>query len=516
MSKAISRIAPTGRLNRREKPDTIGDDEVLSRLNMMVVGSKHKFISKLPGSDRLNSTAVSTGGLGVNSAFRYYTKANYRRTFFFSNGTLYFVDDLGNTTQVLTNLNPLGYPVTEIMRVSAGDRLYFADGQNGMYSYDGNNGPTFTKEEQVDLNPVQMISWLDRLWVFEADSDDLHFSVNQDPTDFTDSTDAGIITVAPKRGSSLIGFAILNETLYLFKQDGIYYIEGRTPEQFGIREVCSWLGCPAGGSIQNVESGIVFLGSDYEFYSFNGTQESIKMLTYTLAMSGDFTKNLEPLINKDRMVNVCSIYHNKIYRCAFVGYTSNVIYNDYEYCFNTINETDFLTYGNNVGAYLVYDKFPDKQELLTGRSDTGLMMYQYRGFNWDNQGTSPSMKIELQTKFIGLDGPVNLRLHRFWLNDVVLKGNPINIYYFLDGRFNYPDASSESFITLGETTSVLGFPVSAQNFITSRATPKLGYSRGQSVSLAINEMSSNREFAFSSIDVEFITKGKKQNEKVGQ
>lgn len=510
----IVRIVPTGRINRRDKPDMIDDDQVLSRENLMVIGSKNKYVRKVSGSDRLNS--VSVGANGINHAFRYYTKLNFRKSFMFSNGILYSIDDLGNTTALIQTFSLTANPVSEIMRVSAGDIQYFSDNANGMYSYDGNSGPTFVKENSVTLNPVFMISWLDRMWVFEEDSDDLHFSKNQVPTNFTDATDAGIITIAPKRGSKLMGLAILNETLYIFKQDAIHMVQGRTPTSFEIHEVVPWLGCAARFSIQNVETGLIFLGSDFEFYSFQGFIYSLKILTFDLAVAGDLTKNLLAIINKDRMTQVRSVYHQKIYRCAFNSNDSQNIYNDMEFCFNTINETDFLTRGNNVGCYMKYDRTPDKQELLTGRSDIGYLMYQYRGLNYDNQAASPTMSMLMQTKFIGTDKPINARLRRIWMNITVLSAQAIALFIYQDGRIANADSTSDNYVTLGEEKT-LGFnkiKVISQSVITSRQIPKHDFSKGQNFSFVINENINNRDFAFSSIDTELIIKGPKRSEKV--
>lgn len=512
----IIKVAPTGRINRRDKVDEIDDDQVLSRENIMVIGSKNKYLRKLPGSDRLNSAVVGSGTQGINHAFRYYTKANFRNTFFFNAGVLYYIDDLGNTTAIVSTFDPVANPVTESMRVSAGDVMYFADGTNGMYSFDGNAGHQFIKENNVGLNPVFMLSWLDRMWVFEEDSDDLHFSKNQLPTNFTDATDAGIITIAPKRGSKLMSLFILNETLYILKQDSLYMVQGRTPSEFSIHEVLPALGTPARFSVQNVETGVIFLGSDYEFYSFQGFAGSLKMLTFDIAMAGDLTKNLNPMMNKDRMTQIRSTYHQKIYRCAFNSYQSQNIFNDVEYCFNTTNETDFFTRGNNVGCYVRYDHQPDQQELLTGRSDAGYLMNQYRGQNWDNQSETPTMPILLQTKFIGSGKPMNVRLRRLWMNFSVLTAQQLALYIYQDGRLANSDSTSDSFVTIGEEKT-LGFnniKLISQAIITSRQIPKHDFSKGQNFSFVINENINNRDLAFSSIDLEVIAKGPKRSEKV--
>ena len=70
-----------------------------------------------------------------------------------------------------------------------------------MYSHDGNLSNNFRIETAVTRNFVWMVSFLDRMFAFEEDSEDLYFSANLVPTDFTNSTDAGLITIGAKGGA---------------------------------------------------------------------------------------------------------------------------------------------------------------------------------------------------------------------------------------------------------------------------------------------------------------------------
>ena len=513
MPNQILTVSPTGRINRRDKPDEIGDDEVLSRENFIVIGTKNKKNKKIPGSDRLNATSAGTPPFVW--AQRYYTGGAFRKSFAYNqNGTLYHIADNGTLTSLITTFSPLAYPSSAIMKVSGNDILYFAEGiANSIYSYDGNAGNTFTREGSVTLTPVIMISHLDRLWVVEEDSDSVNFSVNLNPVNFTDSTDAGTISIGAKRGSKIQALAILNETLYIFKSDSIWALLGKTPSEFTVVEVHPFRGIAARRSMQNVESAIIFLGDDYEFYSFGGTIESTKLLTYDLAIAGDLTKDLNQIINKDRMAQVASTYHNFLYRCAFTetGETQNNL----EYIFVTTNETDTITRGNNVSCYMKWDRNPDKNELITGRSDIGRLMHQYRGLNWDNQATSPTMPIRIQTKFIG-GGIQNQRFKRAWVNSEVLGAEPIRIRYYLDTRNAVSDSVNDEWVIQGETKSMTNnIRINSQLAVTSRVNLRHNAAKGQSISFEINQDRADVDFSFSSIDLEVVTKNIKRNQRVG-
>src|SRR3990167_2715044 len=353
----ILNINPVGRINRVGLPNRISNDEVLKRENFYVVGTgDEKRNRKIPGSSR-HTTAAS--GTSYTSIYRYYTRKESRKTFAFNNGRIYHISDNGSSTVLDPIFSPVAIPSLELIRVSNADVLYFSEGiDTGLYSHDGNIGNSWNKETNVSLNMVGMLSHLDRLWGFEEDSEDLNFSKNLDPTNFIDSTDAGTITICPRRGSKIMQIVILYGTIYIFKQDSIWRLTGRSPSEFIVEEVNPFLGCAARGSVRNTDNGVIFLGSDYEFYFFGGTIASTIMLTSKLAFGGDLTKNLLPLLNREKLSNIVSIFHNKIYRCSYVengGTTNNM-----EYCFNTLNETDFLTRGFNISSYCKWDKIPDK------------------------------------------------------------------------------------------------------------------------------------------------------------
>ena len=514
MSSVITPIKPTGKINRRNLVTDIEDTEVLSRENLSVIGTKNFIIKKIPGSSRLNATSV--GSSPITWQHRYYNTSQVQRTFFFSGGYLYYSDENGNTTQLLGIFSPNAYPCSVEMRVTGNDVLYFSEGVNtGMYSYDGNNGNNFQKEINVELNFVGMVSFLDRLWGFEENSEVIHFSKNLDPTNFTDSTDSGEITIGAKRGSKINGIALLNETLYIFKTDSIWEISGKTPSEFVVSEIVTNLGLSARRSLVKVESALVGYMSDYELHEFNGTQQT-KLLTYDVALFGDLTKDLIQIVNTFRLDQICAVYHNFIYRMAFCAIDSSAVQNDMEYCFSTINQIDFFTRGNKISSYCVWDRQPDQKQLVTGRSDIGYLMRQYQGLNWDNDATAPTMSIKTQTKFVGLEEPRNVRVKKVWGNFGVLGAQNIGIRMFIDSRQATSTSTSDELATRGETTSFMAMTLSNQSAITSRQITRHANSKCQNFSLKIEEEINNRDFEFTSFYAEIITtKNIKRSQKVG-
>ena len=510
--RQIVTINPNGKINRRDLSDQIADEEVLNRVNFEVIGNGDlKRNRKLAGASR---HSTSTIGGSYKWGTRYYSGQN-RKTFAFNdNGKLYHVSDNGAESDITpTPFMGTAIPCSEVMRVSSNDVLYFSEGvSTGMYSHDGNIANSFTKEVAVTLNFVGLLSHLDRLFGFEENSEDLHFSKNLEPTNFTDSTDAGLITIGPRRGQKIMGIELLNETMYIFKQDSIWALRGRAPYEFDVREVIPYMGCAARRSIRRTDNGIIFMGSDFEFYFFDGT--NLTLLTYKLAFGGDLTKNIIPLLNRDKLDSIVAEYHNKVYRCSFVP--NGEVTNRMEWCFNTINETDWLTDGFNISCYIPWFRIPDKQELLFGRADLGRLMKNGIDWNVDNGATNPSMRFQLQTKFVGPEDARNCRFKRAYFFCGILGREPINCRYFVDTRTAYSDSANDDWQTWGEHKSPTTFlQIASQRSIPSRVNLKYGKSLGSNISFAIDHEGKDIDFELAKIDVEAVVKlSRKKSHKV--
>lgn len=513
------KLTPNGRINRRTVMTTIKDDEVVIRENLFVNGSGKSTNKKFYGSDRLTTTSL--GNTPVIWGTRYYN-VNQRVTFFFSSGNLYQQQEGGGTTTLspavfsedINNISPCSVQ----MQVSSARLLIFSEGgTTGMFSYDGNISMTFTKQTAVTLNFVDMAVHLDRLWGFEEDSEDLYFSKNLDPFNFTDSTDAGVVTVGPRRGAKIQRIMVLNETLFIWKNDSIWALEGKTPSEFRLTEIVSFKGLASRWSLCMCENGItVGLMSDYEVWSFGGTVSSLQLLTYDLSLSGELSdgNSVQAIINKDKLNTVRAVYHNFLYRMSFTE--SGETQNNLEYIYNFINKTDSFTRGNSVGCYIHYDRIPDKNELVTGRSDIGRLMYQNRGQNWDNQATNASMTIKLRTKAVGLESARNSRIRRLWLNPVVGGANQLPINIYKDARVAFSDATTDNFDLQGETKSLTGMlRTNSQDAITSRFIPRWANSKGQNFSFEINYQAFSQDIEFESFEIELIKKNQKRSHKVG-
>jgi len=208
-----------GKVNRRDPIDELAEGDVRSRENFMVVGvgKNTRVNKKMSGSSRYSTNDITDS---IRWLARYYNEnSQTRKTFAFANGKLYHYAPNGDETEKITDMEATAIPDHEIMKVSGNIIMYVVDGSTGMRSHDGNEGHDWITETDVTLNFVKIVSHLDRLWGFEENSDNLYFSANLAPTDFTSATDAGVITIGAQRGSRIKNVFLWNEVLYILKED---------------------------------------------------------------------------------------------------------------------------------------------------------------------------------------------------------------------------------------------------------------------------------------------------------
>ena len=511
MPRQVLTITPDGNVNRRDPWSELSPNEVRSRENFLVIGAgKTKVNKKMAGSERFTDGDISDKYTWIGN----YYSGSMSKLYAFNGGNLYHISENGAETLINSTFEPTAYPVSVTTLVGSTNTMFFSDGTNGLWAYDGTPSNTFNKKDATALNFVGMAVHVNRLWGFEEDSETLYGSKILDFPNFTDADDSIAIIIGGKRGDRIMSIKILFETLFIFKQDSIWVLEGRSTFSFQVREIHPFLGTAARHSVVNVEQGIMFLGSDFEFYTFGGSHQSTQIESYNMGFGGDFTKDLNPLINRNTaaLAQVTAVFHNHMYRCSFIenGKTVNMM----EYIFNTINQTDGLTRGNNISIYLVRDKLPDKRELLTGRSDEGLIMKQYQELNYDAGQSGASMSAKLETASIGKDIR-NKRFTKVWADFTVLGAHDLNLKYNLDTMDRDSTRAAENMSTQGNQVTVAGINLNNQTDVTSRGIIKGGTGKGQSIHFAIDQNIASRDISISAIHVEVILRDKKLSKFVG-
>lgn len=485
--------SPTEGLNRVFPPHLIRPGQVSDSLNLVPMFGR---IKKVGGTTRYNTESANSSP--TTWVHRYYSRradgSETKKVFSYAGDSIYVGNDVAGTlTSVESGFNTGTFPSSEVMQVSGNSILFFFnEGLDVPYTYDGNDGNVWNKSS-ITQKFVDGVSHLDRLWAFTKSSSTLYFSKTLFPENFDDSTDAGIITIGEEKSEIIEGLIVYGEFLYIFKTKSIWRLQGSTPSTFEVKKVHPFLGLKARRSLINVQSALMFLGNDDELYSFNGTQPGTKNVTVDL----DFSV----MMNRNKSDKVCGVFHDNMARFSYERAEQGPNYNDDEIIFNSLEANDQglpkwgQTRGSRISCYSVWNDQGDDNELVTGRSDEGIIMYHNRTKNYDDT----AMLIRMKTRDIMFAPNRNALIEEYHLI-AEPKGNySVDFKTYLNGRIG--TNSNDPFNLKGETVGLGFISISNQVRMNERIVPDVNYRRGNSVAVQIQDDTLNQDFELYSITI---------------
>jgi len=448
--------------------------------------SRNNKISKFGGTNPYNQTLLSAP---VSWVERYYGKMAdgtlKKKMFCFSGNSIYSGDDpSGLLTSRKSGFTSDVMPESCTMQVSGNSVLFLFTGKDIVTYYDGNDGDVWY-DSSIAYRFQQGVVWLDRIWAFEEKSSVLKYSKSFYPENFVDSTDAGEITIGSDKDSFIRRIMLLGDTLFIFKNNSFYYIEGRTPSTFGVRLVTTKYGLAAQRGICLCGSALIFVNEfNKEIYSFGGSETSIELMSKEIKFS--------EILNHNRSEYICCVEHDNIFRLSFqhVEATLPALYNSHEVCFpiderNSKGQPKWcLTKGANISCYSVWDR-QDDNELVTGRGDVGKVMYHNRGKNWDNL----AMEIQLRTKDAIYAEGKNCRYNYLTIDASPQQDKTVTVRWFLNSRISGAASSSISQALDGEETAIAAMAFATQTRFIDRITIPMTYGKGNSLSIEIYDNS---------------------------
>lgn len=481
-------------------PANEGDfNEPLVRENLLSRGGRLK---KIRGTQKANTTSLSSI---VRWEARYYsieTGVNSPKTFFYTeDGNLYTLDNMSGTCVLIkSGLNKNASPKHVLIKTQNQTKMFLCDG-NKLYKYDGNNSNVF-EEVTTTFKPIDLEEHLNRLWAIDKTnvycSKDLDFEV------FDDATDSLDIIVGSGKGENLALIRLV-DTLFIATTEGWFNIAGDTisaiAETFSVPFVSDKKAI-SGNSICKVEDAIVYLGDDFELWSFGGSRGSFKMLTYKL--------QLKRLLDEYKINDTPSCYFNNYYMMSFVekGKTSQNL----EVWWDAIEDKCEIIRGRNVSCYMKTDPTIELEYLQTGRSDIGAIMWTDREYDFDNTG----IPIRLLTRNITPKSGFNVRFLVFYLEFEPTGNRNIFFRYLLDGRVsNTADADFLQNLQ-GEVINLGLIEIKNQNQTIDRIIPKINYSRGESIAFEIFDKTRTIDLRMIKLGFIYVPKEYKKGKKVGQ
>jgi len=474
---------------------------------------RDKRIKKIGGTEAYNITALAGAIPWVTRSYHKRGDGTFRKVkFCFSDGAIYYGDDVAGTlTAARSGFLVTAIPMHATIQVSGNSVMYFFSGENEVVKYDGNGSFTFedtTLNADLGRTIESAVVHLDRMVYVSKNSSFLAMSTPFLPEDLT--TD-GIDVIVGQETDSVIRRVVVgaNETLYIFKNQSIWQLYGRTPSTFEFRRVTDKYGLAAKRGICAVGGGFIFLDEfTKELHFFGGTESSIRPLT-------EDSIRLREILDIGQIDKVDMVVHDGLFRFAF-KHVDDSIYQDRELIY-AINEPGpdgdpkwSMSKGAKILSYSTWKEQGDNHELVTGRSDTGKLMYHNRGGKFDTE----AIETQFRTAEIVVSEDKVVRFKGFYV-----KGKPssrnVNVLfkYFLNGRYaTYGGSNLDAF---GEYRQVGSILISTQSIFNNRIIPYHAQSLGNSISFEIYDNTKDLDLEFYSIGFDAVPRYPIKNKLVG-
>ncbi len=495
----------TGKIDRRS-PQNEGDptspiirDNWLARDKVLTTPPGHeRVITDLPDFPRWISRYHTIESGAISPKTFVYTQ----------DGQISVLDDLAKTSSVVKTLvNENARPRSWLFKTSNQVKMFWVDGDK-LYQHDGNNDNTFLQVTLEDSNgnsvkPIDLIEHKDRLFVIS--NTDLFVSKNLEPEVFDDATDSIQIIVGSGKGKNL-ALGKIEDKLYILNTEGIFVLNGDVisalAATFEVRLVDERR-IIAGGTLFKVEKALLFLADDYELWSWDGA--NAQMLSFELKLK-DFVNTNQTLLNK-----ATAIYDNNYYKMSFVekGQTEPNI----EVWWDAFEDKIDIVRGRQVSCYMKTDSTIESEYTQMGRSDSGIIVQDNIGFDFDGVGISR----RLRTRDLTVKKGHNVRFIAFYPEIEPVGNRNIIIKYLLDGRSSNPSGSNADFIQnlRGEVTTNLGIEIKNQEQFTGRVRPKINYARGESIAFEIIDSTLGVRATLLGIGIDFIVKHRSKGKLIG-
>ena len=507
LALGLNRVKPVHELG-------IGEDgfcECSKLQNFIVRDNK---IMKVGGTEAYNSSELPAKIPWLHRSYHKRGDGTFIKVLLaYSNGKVYYGDDVAGT---FTETNIAGFDVNAIptqatMQVSGNSIMYFFTGINDVVKYDGNGSYQFETTALNDgLGRVieSAVVHLDRMWYVSKNSSFLACSTTLKPEDLT--TDAKDIIIGQETDSIIKRVVVgAGERLYIFKNQSIYEMYGRTPSTFEFRRVTDKYGLACKRGIYPVGGGFVFLNEfDKELYYFGGTEASIVSLT-------EDTIRLREILDTVQIENVDMTVHDGLFRFAF-KHKDDSIYQDRELVY-AVNEPRpdripkwSMIKGTKVLNYALLQQQGDSNLLMTGRSDEGTVVYHNRGFNFDGA----SIETLVRTAELVASEDKDVRFKGFYVKGKPGSQNhPVKFRYYLNGR--YATTNEQDLDTKGELRTLGSIKLSTQSLFNNRIIPMHAYSKGNSISFEISDFNAATSMEIYSIAVKTQERHKIRTQLVG-
>lgn len=474
--------------------------------------------TKVPGASRYDSTA--RGSQATWAKRIYYEDSGNNKRFLFTvlDNKIYKGDDaLGVLNQVTIStstqlsLESGFYPISATFKTAGTVATFLVDGKY-FYKFNGNAAGDWERlpiKLDIDGNTVEPIficEYLDRLWVLTKQSNVLIGSKNLNPEILNDATDSILLELPPGNGGFPKGLAVHpNGYLYVIHEDYFVPLSGSSASTFGIRpgDITKGYGTRASRSIVVFNDSIGFLNSrNNEYYKMNDLQTP---LSYDL--------QLQSLINPVKANDTVCHLDTQL-NCLRIAYypTGGTTLGDEE--LYSLDEQKWCgqTRGRNVSCYSQWDGEGDDGRLLTGRSDTGLIMVNDATFNFDS---TPIRIWFISASYVASDELTDVQFEEFYL-DARPDGNyVVPVRYYLDARLTNKGEANPSMQGELYNDGVWQIQIAEQTIFVNRELFYIDYSRGRMIRFELDWADPDRTLEFYGMYATYNTQEHKLDKFIG-
>jgi hypothetical protein len=160
------------------------------------------------------------------------------------------------------------------------------------------------------------------------------------------------------------------------------------------------------------------------------------------------------------------------------------------------------TYGRKISCYCQYSGRGDNGELITGRSDIGVLMRNYSGFNFDDN----AIPVKLITGSYVVGETNDVQFEELYIDALPSGEYYIPVTYYLDTRLT--TNGSDQMILQGETVGSLPIYIADQTEFMNRGLFLIDKSKGRTIRFEIDWNAINRPFEIYGIYANYNTGAK--------
>src|SRR5690606_10771504 len=180
------------------------------------------------------------------------------------------------------------------------------------------------------------------------------------------------IDVGPGDGDQITGWAILLDSIAIFKENSIWLLQGDSPSNFTLRRVIQGTGAVSGDSLVFAKNTIGFLYRD-GYYFFDGVRTQIA--------SDKVDKSFKALNQRQLALTTAVVWDNKVYLAAPEG---NANYNNVVLVFDLLRVAWTVYRGINAASWVIWRRY-NEDVLLFGDSTKGQVYEAEIGYNDDGK-----------------------------------------------------------------------------------------------------------------------------------